>query len=155
MSAGQRSESGPTRPRREELSPAARARLAVLIGLDFLVVSLGIRRRTVPELVEELRRPPRFRIRPLAPRRLGEIVRRVLRVGPGPPRCLVLSLVFYRLLRRQGTSAELLIGLPHEAESHEAHAWVEVDGEDVGPPPGRLGHSALARYGAGNRAPGA
>lgn len=126
-----------------------KVRLAALIGWDFLVVSLGIRLLKLAPLVKRLRRSPRIGIRQLDPERLSRLVDRVLRIGPFRPRCLVLSLVLFRLLRRQGTPAELVIGLSPEARSHEAHAWVEVDGEDVGPPPGRLGHEALARYGAG------
>ncbi len=129
------------------LTVATKARLAAVVVVDFLGVSLGLRLLKLAPLVKRLRRPPLVRIPPLSPRRLGRIVDRVLRLGPYRPRCLVLSLVLFRLLRRQGTPAELVIGLPREAESHEAHAWVEVDAEDVGPPPGRMGHEGLARYG--------
>jgi hypothetical protein len=54
----------------------------------------------------------------------------------------------FRLLREQGDPAELVIGLPDAAADHEAHAWVEVDGRDVGPPPGRGQHEPLARFGS-------
>lgn len=122
-------------------------RLAALVWYDFLAVTLGLRRQGLAPLVKRLRTSPRLRIRPLRPRRLGAIVDRVLGLGPFRPRCLVLSLVLFRLLQRQGTPSELVIGLAPEATSHEAHAWVEVEGEDVGPPPGRMGHGELARYG--------
>lgn len=124
-----------------------KARIATLVSWDFLGVSLLLRRTQLPALVSRLQRPPRLRIERRRPRRLGAIVDRVLRLGPYRPRCLVLSLVLFRLLQRQGTPSELVIGLPREAASHEAHAWIEVDGEVVGPPPGRLGHSEMARYG--------
>jgi hypothetical protein len=52
------------------------------------------------------------------------------------------------MLREQGTPAELVIGLAADARDHLAHAWIEVDGIDVGPPPGRYGHSPIARYGS-------
>jgi hypothetical protein len=65
------------------------------------------------------------------------------------PRCLTAALVLYRLLREQGESAELVVGLPREPLDKTAHAWIEVDGVDVGPPPGRQGHEELARYGSG------
>jgi hypothetical protein len=58
------------------------------------------------------------------------------------------ALVLYRLLRAQGDRAELVIGLPSDARTKDAHAWVELDGVDVGPPPGRSGHLELTRYSA-------
>lgn len=141
--------SGPEEEREDgaRLGVPAKVRLAAVVVLDFLAVSLGLRLTELAPLVKRLRRPPLARIPPLSPRRLGRIVTRVLRLGPYRPRCLVLSLVLFRLLRRQGTEAELVIGLAPEARSHEAHAWVEVDAEEVGPPPGRMGHEAMARYG--------
>jgi hypothetical protein len=56
-------------------------------------------------------------------------------------------MVLYRLLEGQGIDAELVIGLPREPRDKDAHAWVEVDGVDVGPPPGGSRHEELARYG--------
>ena len=86
--------------------------------------------------------------RPIQPRRLGRIVQRVLRLGRfWQARCLWSSLVLFRLLKRQGIEPQLVIGLPLEPKDKDAHAWVEIDGEDVGPPPGRSGHQELARYG--------
>jgi hypothetical protein len=52
----------------------------------------------------------------------------------------------YEILHQQGAAPELVIGLPNEARSHEAHAWIELDSVDVGPPPGRTGHDELVRY---------
>ncbi len=80
---------------------------------------------------------------------MGRIVDRVLRHPLLGSRCLERSLVLYALLREGGARAELVVGLPVEAEEPDAHAWVEVDGLVVGPPPGRAGHEPLARYGAG------
>jgi hypothetical protein len=54
--------------------------------------------------------------------------------------------VLYRLLREQGDPAEFLIGMPLDRRSKDAHAWVEVDRVDVGPPPGGRGRLPLARY---------
>jgi hypothetical protein len=54
-------------------------------------------------------------------------------------------LVLFRLLREQGEQAELVIGLLPNAPNQRAHAWVELDGRDVGPPPGRFGHEEMAR----------
>jgi hypothetical protein len=59
----------------------------------------------------------------------------------------VSALVFYRLLREQGDPAELVIGLAPDSNDYRAHAWVELGGVDVGPPPGRSGHESLARFG--------
>jgi len=134
-----------------ELSIFRKTGLSLLIVYDFVFVSLGLRWRSLPGLVRSLQRPPRLRFERLDPRRLGRIVERVLRVGGHGPRCIVLSLVFLRMLRRQRTPAEIVIGLPPNPASHEAHAWVEVGGEDVGPPPGRLGQEVLARYGGEGR----
>jgi len=77
---------------------------------------------------------------------LSRAVSRGLRIGPWRPRCLLRSLVLYRLLREQGVDAQLVIGLPDRASSPDAHAWVEVDGRDVGPWPGRKGYEELTRY---------
>jgi hypothetical protein len=53
--------------------------------------------------------------------------------------------VLYRLLREDGFEPVLVIGTPQEAESPMAHAWIEVSGYDVGPPPGRGAHQELMR----------
>jgi hypothetical protein len=53
----------------------------------------------------------------------------------------------FRILREQGDEPVLVIGLPEDAENHIAHAWIELGGRDVGPPPGRGDHQELARYG--------
>ena len=41
---------------------------------------------------------------------------------------------------------QLVIGLPHTPADKDAHAWVELAGTDVGPPPGRASHEELARF---------
>lgn len=147
MTPGSSSEStaGEDAPRR--LSPAGKLGVAALVWWDFVAVAVGLRREPLARLVRRLGRRPRIRLPRLRPVRLGRIVHRVLHIGPYRPRCLLLALVLFRLLRRQGTPCELVIGLAPEARSHEAHAWVEVEGRDVGPPPGRMGHGELARYG--------
>jgi hypothetical protein len=80
------------------------------------------------------------------PALLSLAVHRSLRLGPLRPRCLTSSLVLYRLLREQGDRAELVIGLPPEARDPAAHAWVELDDRDIGPPPGRGRHAPIARF---------
>ncbi|MDB9373324.1 lasso peptide biosynthesis B2 protein [Nodularia sphaerocarpa] len=43
-------------------------------------------------------------------------------------KCLQKSLVLWGLLHHQGINSELRIGVKKEAESFEAHAWVEYEG---------------------------
>jgi hypothetical protein len=129
------------------LSPAARARLAVRIWHRYTAVRLRVRRKPLPELVQALRRPGRTGTQHYEPARLSHAVDRALRLGRRRPTCLVNSLVLFRLLREQGDAAELVIGLPPESGDQTAHAWVEIDGDDIGPPPGRGRHAPLARFG--------
>ncbi len=128
------------------LTTAERVRLATRIWLRFVQVNVGVRRRPLPEYVARLARTER---RPAGDRRpagtLSRAVDRSLRVGSHRPRCLLNALVLFRLLREQGDDAVLVIGLPEEAADERAHAWVELGGRDVGPPPGSVGHRALAR----------
>jgi hypothetical protein len=42
--------------------------------------------------------------------------------------CLKKSLVLWWLLRRQGIEGDLQIGVRHEQDKFEAHAWVEYEG---------------------------
>jgi Transglutaminase-like superfamily len=128
------------------LSVAEKARLAARVWVRFGLVTVALRRKALPALVGELaetdRSPPG---RSYSAATLSNAVHRSLRLGSRRPRCLVQALVLFRLLREQGEPAELLIGLPPEAPNQEAHAWVELDGRDVGPPPGRHGHEEMAR----------
>lgn len=123
-------------------------KLAALTLLEYKQVVAQLRRSNLPQVVGRLESMPhRVALPPLDPRRLGRLVNRILNRRPLRPRCLTLSLVLFRMLVRQGTAAQLVIGLPPSPSSHEAHAWIEVSGKDVGPPPGRLGHEEMARYG--------
>ena len=56
------------------------------------------------------------------------------------------SQVLFQLLREQCDEAELVIGLPDDGRNRIAHAWVELDGRDGGPAPGRGTHEPLARF---------
>ncbi|MGH2716587.1 MAG: lasso peptide biosynthesis B2 protein [Thermoleophilaceae bacterium] len=125
----------------------AKAALALRICVWYVRVQALLRRYPLPELVDRLGRPASARRSRVPPRRLGRAVYRVLAIGGRRARCLVTSLVLYRLLREQGDAAELVIGLPTPPHGAEAHAWVEIEGADVGPPPGRGDHLQLARYG--------
>jgi hypothetical protein len=87
---------------------------------------------------------------PIAPGRLGRIVARTLPFGFSGATCLTRSLILYRLLHLQGLEPCLVVGLPPHPKNHEAHAWIELNGRDVGPPPGRQRFAPLARYRAGS-----
>jgi hypothetical protein len=126
------------------LSVVGKARLAVRIWLTYLEVRWTIWRHDLPRAVDRLGVPGEREPRPVG--LLGRAVSRALRIGPWQPRCLTRSLVLFRLLRAQGSPGELVIGLPEAARSVDAHAWVEIDGRDVGPAPGRFGHQELVRY---------
>ncbi len=124
-----------------------KAVLFARLWLGVAIVWVTLRRFPLPQAVRRLGevRQREGGIR-LAPNRYGSIVGRALHVGPLYPRCLLRALVLYRELQRQGDEARLVIGLPIEAVDKEAHAWVEIDGHDVGPPPGRGIHEPLVRY---------
>jgi hypothetical protein len=127
------------------LSVAAKAGLALRVWSLYPRVLVGLRREELPAYVGRLGATGGRRA-PHSPERLSRAVDRSLRVGSRQPRCLVSALVLYRLLREQGDAAELVIGLPQTPADKEAHAWVELDGADVGPPPGRGAHEELARF---------
>jgi hypothetical protein len=132
--------------RRGPLPIATKAVLIARIGGTFLLVHWRLRRSPLPRVVESFARPERGGLQRVEARRLSRIVHGTLHLGPLRPRCLVNALVLFRLLRAQGDQAELVIGLPHDPRDQEAHAWVEVEHVDVGPPPGRGSHEELARY---------
>lgn len=121
--------------------------LSIGIWSRFVAVKWLLRNGDVATVARRLGRLPTEPIRRRHPVNLGRAVWKALSPGPLRPRCLPVALVHYRLLLEQGMPAELVIGLPDEAESVDAHAWVEIEGVDVGPPPGRRGRSQLARYG--------
>jgi hypothetical protein len=131
---------------RDGLTLVQKARLASRIWIRFVLVVVDLRRQPLPVLVGRLAhangRSPHDRHRPAT---LSRAVHRSLRFGNRRPRCLLNALVLFRLLREQGEPAELVIGLLPEAPDQRAHAWVELAGRDVGPPPGRSGHEEMAR----------
>ena len=68
---------------------------------------------------------------------VGEIVRAVaaaVRHGLGHSTCLEQSLILWWLLRREGITSQLRIGVRKDGEKFEAHAWVECEGEAIGGP---------------------
>jgi len=119
----------------------------------FLGIAAESRRRSLPEIVRDLDARPRLAAQHIDPKRLGRIVAKVLRVGPWRARCLFTSLVLFRLLREQGDLPVIVIGLPTHATGTKAHAWIEIAGVEVGPPPGSRGHVALARFGGTGASP--
>jgi hypothetical protein len=128
------------------LTPAQKARLAARVWRRYLLVVVDLRREPLPALVERLARTNGLtRQEAYRPATLSNAVYRSLRLGSRRPRCLVNALVLFRLLREQGEPAELVIGLLPDAPDQRAHAWVELGGRDIGPPPGRHGHEEMAR----------
>ncbi|HYW29475.1 MAG TPA: lasso peptide biosynthesis B2 protein [Gaiellales bacterium] len=128
------------------MPPLRRVRLALRILRTYAAVRRRLAREPLPNLAArfgDVAPHPGDRI---PPRQLAWAIDRTLRVGSHRPRCIFNALVMYRLLREQGDPAVLVIGLPKEAMTKDAHAWVEIDGTDVGPPPGRAGHEEMARF---------
>jgi hypothetical protein len=121
--------------------------LRIEIWSTFARVRRDLRRSPLPEVVRSLASAGDARLDSVPPTELGRAVDRTLRLFGRHATCLVGSLVLFRLLRRRGEDAEVVIGLPVGVPTHVAHAWVEVDGRDVGPPPGPNGHVQLARFG--------
>ena len=128
------------------LSLREKLRLAVRVWVRFALVSIRVGRQPLPSLVAGLAMTDgSVPAKRFAPTTLARAVDRSLRVGRHRPRCLLNALVLFSLLREQGDHVELVIGLPEQATDERAHAWVELGGRDVGPPPGRAGHREMAR----------
>jgi hypothetical protein len=132
---------------RSRLSPRERTALAVRVWRSYAYVRWNLRRQPLPALVANLGTRSSG-TSDMPPDRLGRAVQKALTVGSRPPRCLIAALVLYDMLRAGGERVELVIGLPESPTTKDAHAWIEIDGVDVGPPPGRGAHRELARYGA-------
>ena len=131
---------------RGPLPLTTKARLVARICATFLLVHWRLRRAPLPLVVRSFGGPNGDGQQRVEARRLSRIVHGTLHIGPFRPRCLVNALVLFRLLRAQGDPAELVIGLPHEPRDEEAHAWVEIQRVDLGPPPGKGSHEELARF---------
>jgi hypothetical protein len=74
--------------------------------------------------------------------RTARMIRAALRYGVVRPTCLAESLGLWYLLRKQGVSAELRIGVRKIAHKFEAHAWVEFDGVALNQPEEQHRHYA-------------
>ncbi|HJU81655.1 MAG TPA: lasso peptide biosynthesis B2 protein [Acidimicrobiia bacterium] len=120
--------------------------LAGRIWLTYLRVAALLRRRPLHDVISSLGRASGRAKAPEVATHYSRAIHRALRLGRRRPRCLPSALVLYRLLRAGNIRAELVIGLPATPTSPIAHAWVELDGRDIGPPPGRHHHQELARY---------
>jgi len=131
-------------PKDRGLSMLGKAALLARVWLIAVRVQVALRRRPLVEVAATLGEAG---AEPHASTALlSRAVSRGLRMGSWQPRCLLRSLVLYRLLRAQGDPAELVIGLPIRPTTNEAHAWVELAGRDVGPAPGGAGYQELTRY---------
>ena len=128
------------------MPPLRRVRLALRILRTYAAVHRRLSREPLPNLAARFGDVTPQAGDRIPPRQLAWAIDRTLRVGSHRPRCIFNALVMYRLLREQGDPAVLVIGLPKEAMTKDAHAWVEIDGTDVGPPPGRAGHEEMARF---------
>ena len=131
---------------REPLGAAEKLRLWFRIVRWYATVRIRTGREPLPRLAARIGHTGPSRGKRIPPRQLAWAVDRTLHIGPRRPRCIFNALVLYRLLREQGDPAELVIGLPRNASDKDAHAWVELDGVDVGPPPGQNGHEPMARF---------
>lgn len=125
---------------------ATKLRLVLWVARDYWAVKRALSHHPLPEAVAFVGAAPAGARTSLPPARLSHAVDRCLLVGPLRARCLVRAMVLHRMLRRQGFATSVVIGLPTAATSTDAHAWVEIDGRDVGPGPGRSGHLELVRY---------
>jgi hypothetical protein len=65
--------------------------------------------------------------------RCAELTAIAARHGIYRANCLHQALVLCRVLRRNGLSAQLRVGVKPEVRPFEAHAWVELDGQVLGP----------------------
>jgi Transglutaminase-like superfamily len=128
------------------MSRRDRGALAVRVWATYARVKIATWRRPLPEAVSRVAPTPRTRARRHSPERLSRAVHACLWPLIGSPRCLFSSLTLFRLLAEQGERPQLVIGIDEGATDHRAHAWVELDGRDVGPPPGRGEHRELGRY---------
>lgn len=116
-----------------------------MIVTRYVRVRMDLPRYPLPDLVARYSRLPKA-ARHYQVRTLRRGVDRLLVLPGRSLRCLPRALVLYSLVAEQDHDPRLVVGLPQETDSNRAHAWVEIDGIDVGPSPGRDGHEPLAAY---------
>jgi len=96
-------------------------------------VALALRRLTFPVLLERLRLRDRLPPAPIdTVARAQTDVRRAHRLLPLQPNCLLDSLTAAALVRRQGYSVPLAIGVKKERGEMLAHAWLGTGGTNGG-----------------------
>jgi hypothetical protein len=128
--------------------PGRRALLqaAVMIPLTALGLRLFGFRRVYSGLDRLAKRgrqgPPNDE--PLRVRRARHVTRYLAQNGPYRGNCLSRSLVLWWSLRRQGIDNDLRIGVRNGADSFQAHAWVEYQGQPLNA--GRLVHQQYAAF---------
>lgn len=123
-----------------------RVRLARRVIARYIAVRVLLARLPLPRVVDtysEKASPPTSVIEVKSLRRA---VDRLLVLPGRPLRCLPRALVLYSMLIEEGHEARIAIGLPEVSTTIRAHAWVEVEGIDVGPSPGRDGHAPMVLY---------
>ncbi len=120
--------------------------LATRIALLYAQARWLMATTTLPAAVVALGHPARSTSTDLTTEQLARGVDKVLRIGRRRLRCLPRALVLYSLLVEIGHDPKLVVGVLEPSPSPIAHAWVEIDGLDVGPPPGRGAHTAMATY---------
>ncbi|PYR73751.1 MAG: lasso peptide biosynthesis B2 protein [Acidobacteria bacterium] len=103
----------------------------VLLGMEVLAIALqveiALRRRPLERVFADASQArARGRLASdIAPATLDRAIRTAYRVLPFEPTCLKHALIFCRVRRRRGLSAELRIGVQKEDGVFGAHAWVE------------------------------
>lgn len=114
--------------------PREEARLLGRAWLTLLLADVALRLSALPK-VQRLLAP---RAGPdsaaggsTSPARLAQLVDIAARHHIRPMQCLQRSLVLQSLLRRQGLSADLRIGVRKHAGAMQAHAWLEQEGRPL------------------------
>jgi hypothetical protein len=126
------------------LDPRARRLfLRAAVVLPFVSMSLRWRgfRATQASLRNDL--SPSLAANPVTIEQIAmtvQMVRAASRHGFVRASCLEESLTLWWLLAKQGISSDLRIGVRKDAQSFEAHAWVERDGVALNEPEARHVH---------------
>ncbi len=129
------------------MTPVRRLRLGSRVLRRYLKVRLLLAMgRPLPVIVSRMSHRKAARDKRFRPSQLVRAVDRILKLPGRPLKCLPRALVLYSLLVDEGHDPRLAIGLPEDSPGVQAHAWVELGGRDIGPSPGRNGHSPMVIY---------
>lgn len=105
----------------------------ILLPLVALSLKLGGLKRTQSLLIKLLPSSPSFPFPPCSPLLTTVNMVQIATKYHNPwTTCLKKSLVLWYLLRRQGITAQLQIGVRQEQGEFQAHAWVEYQGYVIG-----------------------